>query len=157
MTVVGDDPRVRELLDRSMNMRVGTLSGGGVPHLTPLRFVHDGRAIYTLTRAASPVAGHVAQRPGVVLLFDAERTGPEAPVLRMRAQATIRDEPDLRRWYERRAAVKYFLRPTGIWNMLTHWRNLPTWLRRRRSATADDTMALIELVPETAELVAGPS
>ena len=157
MTVVGEDPRVRELLDGSMNMRVGTVSGGGVPHLTPLRFVHDGRAIYTLTRAASPVASHVAERPAVVLLFDAERTGPGAPVLRMRAHATIRDEPDLRRWYERRAALKYFLRPAGLWNMLTHWRNLPIWLRHRRRATSDDTMALIELMPETAELVAGPS
>lgn len=157
MIVVGDDPRVRELLDRSRDMRVATVSGGGEPHLTPLRFVHDGRAIYTLAEAASPVAGHVAERPGVVLLFDGGRTAPEAPVLRMRAQATIRPEPDLRRWYERRAAAKYLLRPAGLWSVLTRWRDLPGWLRRRRRATPDDTMALIELVPETAEVVAGAS
>lgn len=156
MTVVGDDPRVRELLDRSRDMRVATVSGGGEPHLTPLRFVHDGRAIYTLADAASPVASHVAERPGVVLLFDGGRTGPEATVLRMRAQATIRHEPDLRRWYERRAAVRYVLRPAGLWHMLTRWRDLPAWVRRRRSA-GPATTALIELVPETAELVAGPS
>jgi hypothetical protein len=36
--------------------------------------------------------------------------------------------------------------------MLTHWRNLPTWARIRRSVTPADT-ALIEFVPKTAEFV----
>lgn len=150
-----DDPQVTEMLGRSMNVRVGTLSSSGVPHLTPLRFVHDGRAIYALTRAGSPAARHIAERPGVVLLFDAERSDAGAPVLRMRAQATIRPEADLKRWFERRAAARYFLRPAGLWNMVRHWRNLPAWVRRRRES-GPEAMALIEMVPETAEMVAGP-
>lgn len=151
-----DDARVRGFLDRSMTMRVATLSTGGVPHITPLRFVHDGRVVYSLTRAASPAARHVRDRPQVVLLFDAEQTGPEAPVLRIRARAAIRGEPRMTAWCERRAATKYFLRPGGIWNMVTHWRNLPMWVRRRRSTTPDDT-ALLAFTPETAELVPRPS
>lgn len=150
-----DDPRVTAMIARSMNVRVGTLSSSGVPHLTPLRFVHDGRAVYVLTRASSPVARHVADRPGVVLLFDGERSEVGAAVLRMRAQATIRPEPDLKRWFERRAAARYFLRPAAVWNMVRHWRNLPTWLRRRRESDPE-AMALIEMVPESAEVVAGP-
>ncbi len=149
-----DDPRVRQFLTRSMTMRVATLSASGVPHLTPLRFIHDGRAIYALTRGTSPAVRHIRQQPGVVLLLDAER--PTGPVLRLRAHAAVRGEPQLRGWWERRAATKYFLRPGGLWNMLRHWRNLPTWARTRRSAMPADTV-LIEFVPEAAEFVPRPS
>jgi hypothetical protein len=65
------------------------------------------------------------------------------------------DEPHLTAWLERRAALKYFLRPGGIWNMLTHWRRLRPWVRDRRGATPGDN-ALIAFVPETAEFVHRP-
>jgi general stress protein 26 len=152
--MVLDDEQAWQFLNRSMTMRVATLSTSGVPHITPLRFIDNGRAIYALPRAASPTARHIRKQPSVVLLFDAEETA--SPVLRVRAHATTRSESHLAGWYQRRAAIKYFLRPGGIWNLLTHWRNLPTWARIRRSSTPADT-ALIEFMPETAEFVPLPS
>jgi nitroimidazol reductase NimA-like FMN-containing flavoprotein (pyridoxamine 5'-phosphate oxidase superfamily) len=103
-----DNPQVRNFLQRSMNMRVATLSAHKVPHITPLRFIYDGRSIYALTRTVTLVARHIRERPNVVLLFDAEqRTG---PVLRVRAHAVMRSDSRLTGWMERRAATKYFLR-----------------------------------------------
>jgi hypothetical protein len=151
-----DDPQVQEFLKRSMNMRVATLSRTGVPHITPLRFIYGGRTICALTRAVTLPVRHIADRPEVVLLFDAEQRGPTGPVLRLQAHAAIRSDPGLAARCQRRAATKYFLRPGGIWNMLTHWRNLPAWVRGRR-ATRPETNALIEFVPETAEFVPPPS
>lgn len=150
-----DDHQVQQFLDRSMTVRVATLSTSGVPDITPLRFIRDGRAIYALPQAESATARHIRHQPSVVLLFDAEETRPAAPVLRVRAHATTCSEAPMTRWYERRAATKYFLRPGGIWNMLTHRRNLPTWLHDRRTATPADT-ALIEFAPESAEFVPAP-
>jgi hypothetical protein len=149
-----DASPVQEFLNQSMTMRVATRSRRGVPHITPLRFVHHGRTIYAETGAATPTARHVCEHPGVVLLFDAEQTEPTAPVLRIRARAATRGEPRLRRGYERRAAIKYFLAPGGVWNMLTHWRRLPAWVRTRRTAPADTV--LIEFTLETAEFVPRP-
>jgi hypothetical protein len=117
-----------------------------VPHPTPLRFIYDGRRIYALPQAASPTVRHICEHPGTVLLFDAAQT--TGPVLRVRAHAATRPEPHLTGWHERRAAAKYFLRPGGVRNMLTHWRNLPTWADIRRGATPADT-ALIEFVPRS--------
>jgi general stress protein 26 len=144
-----DDAQVRRLLDRSMTMRVATLSPGGVPHLAPLRFLYEGRTIHALPGAATPTVRHIREQPDVVLLFDAEQT--TGRVLRVRAHATIRSEPQLTRRYERRAATRYFLRPGGIWNTLTHWRLFLGGRRLRRDN------ALIEFVPRTAELVPRPS
>lgn len=143
-----DDAQVRRLLDRSMTMRVATLSPGGVPHLAPLRFLDDGRTIHALPGAATPTVRHIREQPDVVLLFDAEQ--PTGRVLRVRAHATIRSEGHLTRRYERRAATKYFLRPGGIWNTLTHWRLFLGGRRLRRDN------AVIEFVPRTAELVPRP-
>jgi hypothetical protein len=132
-----------------MTMRVATLSSGGVPHIAPLRFIYLGRRIYALPGARTPTARHLREQPDVVLLFDAERTA--GRVLRVRAHATTLGEPNLTRRYERRAAMKYFLRPGGIWNTLTHWR---LFLDGRRLLRRDN--ALIEFVPETAELMPRP-
>jgi hypothetical protein len=38
--------------------------------------------------------------------------------------------------------------------MARHWRNLPTWLRNRR--TRPGTFALLRFVPESAEFVPRP-
>jgi hypothetical protein len=143
-----DDPEAQRFLKRSMTMRVATLSTGGVPHITPLRFISDGRTIHALPGAATPTARHIREHPGVVLLFDAERA--MGRVLRVRARAAVLDDPRRKRRYERRAAVKYFLRPGGIWNTLTHWRLFLDGRRLRRGN------ALIEFVPEAAELVPPP-
>lgn len=149
-----DDARVRDFLRRSMNVRVATLSSRGTPHITPLRFVYDGRSLYALTRTVTLVARHVRDRPRVVLLFDAEQRS--GPVLRVRAHAVTRQDPRLTGWIERRAATRYFLRPGGIWNMLTHWHCLPAWVSSLGNSTPA-TNALIEFVPETAEFVPRPS
>jgi general stress protein 26 len=145
-----DDARVRRLLDRSMTMRVATLSPGGVPHITPLRFLYDGGTIHALPGADTPMVRHIREQPDVVLLFDAEQT--TGRVLRVRAHAAIRSDLHLTRRYERRAATKYFLRPGGIWNTLTHGR---LFLGGRRRLRRDN--ALIEFVPRTVELVPRPS
>lgn len=131
-----------------MNMRVATLSASGVPHITPLRFLYDRGSIYALPGAATPTTRHIRSRPGVVLLFDAEQTS--GPVLRVRAQTAIRSQPRLMRRWERRAASKYFLRPGGLWNTLTHWR----LFREGRVLRREN--ALIEFVPQTAEFLPRP-
>jgi hypothetical protein len=127
---------------------VATLSPGGVPHLAPLRFLYDGRTIHALPGAATPTVRHLREQQAVVLLLDAEQT--TGRVLRVRAHATIRSEQHLMRRYKRRAAAKYFLRPGGLWNTLTHWRLFLGGRRLRRDN------ALIEFVPQTAELVPRP-
>ena len=152
--IPADALTVQKFLRRSMNMRVATLSTRGVPHITPLRFIPDEGTIYTLTRAGSPAARHISARPGVVLLFDAEQKGSAAQFLRIRAVAAVRSESHLRQSYERRAALKYFLRPGGIWNMLTHVRSLGVWVRGLRDRTPAN-LALIEFVPQSAEFLPG--
>jgi membrane protease YdiL (CAAX protease family)/general stress protein 26 len=143
-----DDPEVQRFLKRSMTMRVATLSRGGVPHITPLRFTADGWTIHALPGATTPTVRHIREHPSVVLLFDAERA--MGRVLRVRARAAVLDDPRLKPRYERRAAVKYFLRPGGIWNTLTHWRLFLDGRHLRRDN------ALIEFVPEAAEFVPPP-
>ena len=148
-----DDPEVRAVLARSMTVRVATLSADGVPHITPLRFIEDNGTLYALTRTVTLVARHVRAEPDVVLLFDAERTA--GPVLRMRARGSVRDDPVRLAWCERQAVRRYFLRPGAIWNLLTHPRSLPAWVRARRTARPEET-ALIAFVPVSAEFVARP-
>jgi pyridoxamine 5'-phosphate oxidase-like protein len=148
-----DDPEVRAVLARSMNVRVATLSSRGVPHITPLRFIEGDGVLYVLTRTVTLAARHVRAEPDVVLLFDAERTA--GPVLRMRARASVRDDPERAAWCERRAARRYLLRPGAIWNILTHPWCLPAWIRSRRAARPEET-ALIAFVPVSAEFVARP-
>jgi Pyridoxamine 5'-phosphate oxidase len=151
------DVRVRRIVRRSRNMRVATLSAGGVPHVTPLRYVPDGTAIYALTRGVTLVARHVARHPDVVLLFDGDaRGGPgPGPVLRVRARASVRSDPDLARRCLRRAVLRYFLRPAGVWNMVAHWRRLPAWLGEVRRS-APETAALVVFEPLSAELLPVP-
>lgn len=144
------DVRVQAFLRRSMNMRVATLSTHGVPHITPLRFLYDGRSIYAITRMVTLVARHVRSQPNVVLLFDAE--GRAGPALRIRANAVLRNDPELPSWMKRQAVTKYFLRPGGIWNLLKHWRRLPAWTQERSGSTAEKR-ALIEFVPVAAEFL----
>lgn len=151
-----DSPELQAFLRRSMNVRVATLSAKGTPHITALRFVADGGRLYAMTGAAAPAARHIAARPEVVLLFDAEHRGGGGRALRMRARATALggDDPK-RRAYTRMAARKYFLRPGALWNMLTHPRALPMWrlgARNREGALA----ALLEFTPVSAEFAPKP-
>lgn len=151
-----DAPEVQAFLRRSMNVRVATLSAKGIPHLTALRFVIAGARLYVMTGAAAPVARHIAARPDVVLLFDAEQRGPGGCALRIAARAVALPGDDPRRnAYTRRAARKYFLRPGALWNMLRNRRALPMWrlgAQNREGALA----ALIEFTPQRAEFVARP-
>lgn len=151
-----DAPEVRDFLRRSMNVRVATLSAKGTPHLTALRFVADGGRLYVMTGAAAPAVRHIAARPEVVLLFDAEHRGGGGRVLRIRASATALggDDPR-RRAYTRIAARKYFLRLGALWNMLTHPRALPMWRLGGRNRTGA-LAALLEFTPLSAEFVPKP-
>ncbi len=152
-----DAREVRDFVRRSMNFRVATLSAKGTPHITALRFVADGGRLYAMTGATAPAVRHIAARPEVVLLFDAEHRGGGGRVLRMRARASALGGDDARRGvYTRLAARKYFVRPGALWNMLKHRRALPMWrlgARNREGGLA----ALLEFTPLSVEFIDKPA
>ena len=146
-----DSAVARRFLDRSMVVRLATLSAQGQPHITPLWFVSDGRRVYVTTRNASLAARDVTATRQVVMLFHGERAAGPARVLRVagRAQSGRR----LRLSVLLRFALKYHLSPGGLRNLAGGLRTVPA--RVRYYAERYGEAGVIEVSPESAGFLPG--
>lgn len=147
-----EDPQVFDFLERSMVVRVATLSAKGQPHITPLWFVWDQGRIRMNVRSDSPAARNISANPAVVLLLDSEGRLPDR-VLRIRGRASVRHEGPVMRRAVLRSALKYHLSLGGLRNLFRHLRTIP--IRARYYAERGGEATVIEVLPEDAELLPG--
>ncbi len=124
-----EDPEVREFLDRSMIMRMASLSPKGQPIIRCLWFVCQQGRIYIFIGEASPTGRGISVHPDVTLLFDCERGPPSNRLLRVRGQAVYRRERGIVARVLLGLARKYFLTPPGLRNLLANARLIPLWVR----------------------------
>jgi len=124
-----DDPRVREFLDRSMIIRMASLSPKGQPILRCLWFVTHRDRIYTFTSELTPTGRGISVHPEVAILFDGERGTRPSHLLRVRGRAAYRKEASIVARVLLAIARKYFLTPPGLRNLLAHARTLPHAVR----------------------------
>jgi len=147
-----DDPIVLRFLHHSFVARVATQSRSGRPALTPLWFIVDRGHLYMATGQATLAARNAVASPEVAILFDGEAAGRSGHVLRVHGRATVHS--GLPSWRVlARLALKYYVAPPAARVELAHagkWR-----LRTRYYAQGQG--AVIEVAPETAELVRSPS
>ena len=134
-----------------MVVRVATLSATGVPHLTPLWFVRSGGDFYMNTRAASPASRDITGNGDVVLLFQRER-GRSSRVLRMGGQATFTAGAQFTPGVLARFALKYYLNPGGVGDLLRSLGSVPARLLYYRERAGE--AGAIKVVPETVEFIA---
>lgn len=84
------DDEIGGLLTGDSLLRLATMDPNGYPHLTPLWFVWDGRAIYATSRKEAPHVTRLAADPRAGLLIDweaAARIDGERPSRQFRAVA----------------------------------------------------------------------
>jgi len=148
-----DDPVVLEILRRSMVARIATLSRSGRPSVNPLYFISLNGKIWLGTPEWTLAARNVKADPRVSVLFNVDRDPGDRRVLRIGGQARVRADIETQRVYNPRVARKYILTPAGIYNWLSHPRQL--WLRRYYTAqSAQKGLAgVIEVTPELIELL----
>ncbi len=151
MTV--DDPVVLEILRRSMVARIATLSHSGRPSVNPLYFIYLNGKIWLGTPEWTLAARNVKADPRVSVLFNVEHDPGDHRVLRIRGQARVRTDKEALRSYNPRVVRKYIFTAGGIYNWLTHPRQL--WLRRYYTAQSAQKglAAVIEVTPEQIELL----
>ena len=151
MTV--NDPVVLDILRRSMVARIATLSRGGRPSVNPLYFIFLNGKIWLGTPEWTLAARNVKADPRVSVLFNVEQDPGDRRVLRISGQARVRTDPEAQRSYNPRVVRKYVLTPGGIYNWLTHPRQL--WLRRYYTAQSAQKglAAVIEVTPERIEIL----
>jgi len=162
-----NDEILDEILDRAMVARIATVSRSGRPHVNPLYFIvdrpqgndarrddahgyhhiHPGTASYTLA------AHNVAANPAVQILFEIERAPDDSRMVRMDGTAVVRPDPPLMTRYRRAVARKYVISPTGLRNMLVHWREWTPMRRHLRGGAA----CVIDVTPTAVELITGPA
>lgn len=148
-----DDPVVLEILHRAMVARIATLSRSGRPSVNPLYFIFLNGNIWLGTPEWTLAARNVKADPRVSVLFNVEQDPGVRRVLRIRGQARVRTDMAALRSYNPRVVRKYILTPRGIYNWLTHPRQL--WLRRYYTAQSAQKglAAVIEVTPELIELL----
>jgi len=147
-----DDPVVLGFLDHSFVARVATRSRTGRPALTPLWFVIEGGHFFMATGQAALAARNAVTNPEVAILLDGEAAGRSEYVLRVRGRAAV--HPGLPTWgVLARLALKYYIAPPAVRVELAH---ASQW-RLRQRYYAQGRGAVIEVVPETAELLRRPS
>ena len=151
--MTADDPVVLDILRRSMVARIATLSRSGRPSVNPLYFIYLNGKILLGTPEWTLAARNIKANPRVSVLFNVERDPGDRRVLRIIGQARVRTDADALRSYNPRVALKYILTPGGIYNWLTHPRQL--WLRRFYTAqSAQKGLAsVIEVTPELIALL----
>lgn len=146
-----DDRAVRLFIDRSMILRIASLSPKGNADIIPLWFIADRGRIYMATRAGNPVARDIMTNPEVVLLFHGERGPRRDRMLRVRGRAVFRTEPSLLRRVQFRAVARYYLTPGGLWDTIKNIRRLGVWNRYHQERAGGG--GLIEVTPESAEFL----
>ena len=148
-----DDPEALELMRRSMVARIATVSRTGRPGITPLYFVLVGGHLWLGTPEWTLAVRNVRADPRVSVLFEVEGDRGDRRVLRVSGRGGVRADRTARRAYALRAARRYVLTPGGIRHLLAHARQLP--LRRAYAAqsAARGPSAVIDVVPERAELL----
>ena len=147
-----DDPVVLGFLSPSFVARVATRSPTGRPALTPLWFVMLGGHFFMGTGQASLAARNAVANPEVAILLDGEAAGRSEYVLRVRGHAAV--HPGVPTWgVLARLALKYYFAPSAARVELAH---RSRW-RLRQRYYAQGRGAVIEVVPETAELLRLPS
>lgn len=147
-----DDALVRHYLDRSMVMRLSTVSAKGHASMTPLWFVVEGGLLLAATGAGTVAARNVGADDRVSVLLDAERAGPSSVVLRLWGTATVRPGLPSPMTFAR-LARKYYLAPGGARVELAHARQWPLRVRYYRQSEG----VVLAIAPGAAELVAVPS
>jgi hypothetical protein len=146
-----EDPIVRGFLRDSFVARVATQSRSGRPALTPLWFIFQDGHLFMATGQGSLAARNTVARPEVALLLDGEAAGRSEYVLRVRGRGVV--HPGLPTWsLLARIALRYYLAPSAARIELAH---APLWGLRQRYY-AEGQGAVIEVVPETAELLQRP-
>ena len=155
-----DDPEVRELLARSMILRLAALSPMGQPHIRCLWFVCQQGRIYIFTGEASPTGRGISVHPDVTLLFDGERSPRSSRLLRVRGHAVFRKESGIVARVMLRLARKYFLTRPGLRNLLAHARTVPVTVRfytkgwaKVRKETGKPPAMILEVLPESFEFL----
>lgn len=150
-----DDPAVADILRHAMVARIATVSRTGRPHVNPLYFVRGSGKLYLGTSDRTLAALNVKANPRVTLLLDIESDPGDRRVLRILGRATVRTDPGLLRWYLRHDAWKYFMNRRGLRNTIAHARLLPL-VRHYLSSGSQDTMCVLEVQPQEAELLTAP-
>lgn len=146
-----DDPIVLGIQDHSYVARVATRSRNGLPALTPLWFVIEGGHFFMGTAQTALAARNVIASPEVAILLDGEAAGRSEYVLRVRGRARVHE--GLPTWRVlTRMALKYYLAPAAARVELAH---ASQW-RLRQRYYAQGRAAVIEVVPESAELLRRP-
>ncbi|HKE11263.1 MAG TPA: pyridoxamine 5'-phosphate oxidase family protein [Myxococcota bacterium] len=147
-----DDPIVRGFLRDSFVARVATQSRSGRPSLTPLWFIVDRGHLYMATGQATLAARNAVANPEVAILLDGEAAGRSECVLRVHGKATVHSGFPTWRVLAR-LALKYYVAPPAARAELAH---AAQW-RLRTRYYAQGQSAVIEVAPETAELVRSTS
>ncbi|OJF82308.1 hypothetical protein NS14008_28120 [Nocardia seriolae] len=138
-----------------MVARTATVSRTGRPHVNPLYFVYGNGEIYLGTSERTLAAMNARANPRVTVLFNVESAPNDRRVLRISGRATVRTDSGLRRWYLRRDVWKYFVNWRGFSNAIMHARLL-FLVRHYLSSGSSDRMCVLEVLPETAELLTAP-
>jgi hypothetical protein len=151
--MTADDPVVLDILRRSMVARIATLSRSGRPSVNPLYFIYLNSKILLGTPEWTLAARNIKANPRVSVLFNVERDPGDRRVLRIIGQARVRTDAEALRSYNPRVALKYILTLGGIYNWLTHPRQL--WLRRYYTAQSakKGLDSVIDVTPEMIELL----
>jgi hypothetical protein len=152
-----DDPEVRELLDRSMILRMASVSPKGQPLVRCLWFVCQRGKIHTFTGEATPTGRSISVHPDVVLLFDGERGAPSSRILRVRGRAAYRRELGVVARVLLGLGRKYLLTPPGLRNLLAHARRVPLTVRFYAGpgwkVRGQGLGVVTEIVPERLDLI----
>ncbi len=151
-----DDPEVRELLARSMVLRMASLSPKGQPLIRCLWFVCQQGRIYMFTTELAPTGRSISVHPDVTLLFDGERGPRSSRLLRVRGHAVYRRESRIVVRVLLGLARKYFLAPPGLRNLLAHARTVPLAVRFYAEGWEERGKGLgmiMEVLPESFELL----
>lgn len=150
-----DDPTVAAVLRRARVARIATASRRGRPSVNPLYFVAYRGRIWLGTPEWTLAARNVAADPRVSLLFAHEGTG-DRRVVRITGRAVVRTDPKTLRAYNVRAALRYVLAPGAVANSLRHRRQLPLRRIYHDQSAERGGPAVIEVVPEQAEILVDP-
>lgn len=148
-----DDPTVLNILRRCMVARIATLSRSRRPSINPLYFIYLKGRIWLGTSEWTLAARNVKADSRVSVLFEVEQDSGDAPVLRIRGQATVRTDRQALRPYSRRVMFKYILNPGGMRNMLAHRQQFSLMNRYHAQSDEKGPACLIEVIPEQVEFL----